>query len=563
MAIRIACPNCHRQLTVPEGAVGRQGKCKACGSSFTIPPHPIADGRGAAPAAPEPKVAAKVEMQCPNCGVVVRGLPEAFAQPIACPDCKATSLFEPASPMKQPFWKKASFLVGAGTAALLLVAFVSYALFAKRTQQDSDGRAVAKAQPTGQAKTEEKEAKSKAAAKRAEAEDKKRVPEPAKAAEKKAEAKPPAGDQEQPRAAHSVASAGGPKAPAADERQRIFSLEETEATAFYGAEIEGVVDYAIIASKKADELFKCGPLPSLSIATPVSGTLASALGKSTEENKKRCKMLIGEICADDLKKTMAILGEGAETAGFAVLVSNVCVFYVGAGRKHCRTAFQEAMGNISPERAQAVGKLLGPEKQEGAGQSAFSPDGRCRARGMLQLMYVSGMYVDETGKFQRDAFNTALGGIGEDRIRQTMKAMKNPAPATAHAIVMRLAAPGRAETKAAAKKAQAGTESRDPEPAKAVAESEKTKEGDVPTTTQKEFAGTVEVITRNGSAGGVSFRYLQTILMKDEKAFWLVEDDAKGSRLREHVGKKVVVKGRLQRKDGEDMIFVDSFALVK
>jgi len=170
MAIKIACPNCHRPLAVPESAVGKQGQCKACGSAFTIPPQPTADGQGGAPVAPAPPKAVKVEMECPHCGVVVRGLPEVFAEPIACPDCKVTDFFEPASPADRPFWKKAPFLAGAGAAILLVLALASYALFAKRSPERNDGRAAAKAPPAGPAKIEEEHAKAQAATERPEAE---------------------------------------------------------------------------------------------------------------------------------------------------------------------------------------------------------------------------------------------------------------------------------------------------------------------------------------------------------------------------------------------------------
>jgi hypothetical protein len=154
MAIQMACPNCGRPLAVPESAVGKQGKCQACGCTFTIPSESATGGREVAPVAAAPKQAAKVEMECPHCGVVVRGLPETFAQPIACPDCKVTDFFEPASPPEQPFWKKMPFRVGAGVAALLVLLLASRAIFFKRTPPPKAPRVTASSQPSEPGKGE-------------------------------------------------------------------------------------------------------------------------------------------------------------------------------------------------------------------------------------------------------------------------------------------------------------------------------------------------------------------------------------------------------------------------
>lgn len=35
----INCPQCHRKLQIPDGAVGRRARCPACRAKFVIP-HP-------------------------------------------------------------------------------------------------------------------------------------------------------------------------------------------------------------------------------------------------------------------------------------------------------------------------------------------------------------------------------------------------------------------------------------------------------------------------------------------------------------------------------------------
>ena len=35
----INCPQCHRKLQIPEGAIGRRARCPACRAKFVIP-HP-------------------------------------------------------------------------------------------------------------------------------------------------------------------------------------------------------------------------------------------------------------------------------------------------------------------------------------------------------------------------------------------------------------------------------------------------------------------------------------------------------------------------------------------
>lgn len=34
--MNITCPNCHKKLRVPDGAVGRRARCPACQSKFVI-----------------------------------------------------------------------------------------------------------------------------------------------------------------------------------------------------------------------------------------------------------------------------------------------------------------------------------------------------------------------------------------------------------------------------------------------------------------------------------------------------------------------------------------------
>ena len=55
-----------------------------------------------APAAPRTTASGKIHMQCPKCGLVVRGLPEVFTKPIRCPDCNTESTFKPESQKADP-----------------------------------------------------------------------------------------------------------------------------------------------------------------------------------------------------------------------------------------------------------------------------------------------------------------------------------------------------------------------------------------------------------------------------------------------------------------------------
>jgi predicted Zn-ribbon and HTH transcriptional regulator len=85
----IRCPDCKVEATFrPEKQVTAPKPAEA----------PAPDSKVAAPATPDAKKSTesgKIHMQCPHCGLVVRGYAEVFAQPIRCPDCKVETTFKP------------------------------------------------------------------------------------------------------------------------------------------------------------------------------------------------------------------------------------------------------------------------------------------------------------------------------------------------------------------------------------------------------------------------------------------------------------------------------------
>jgi serine/threonine protein kinase len=85
-----------------------------------VTPQPMQSAAPGAPppaTAPSPSVSEKIHMQCPHCGLVVRGLPEAFAKPIRCPDCNVESLFKPEPQETAPKPADAPAVGPAGAAA--------------------------------------------------------------------------------------------------------------------------------------------------------------------------------------------------------------------------------------------------------------------------------------------------------------------------------------------------------------------------------------------------------------------------------------------------------------
>jgi predicted RNA-binding Zn-ribbon protein involved in translation (DUF1610 family) len=103
--IHMQCPNCGLVVRAFPEVFARPVRCPDCNveSSFTPelqekPAEAPADGT----AAPSSTVSGKIHMKCPNCGLVVRGFPYAFAKPIRCPDCNVESSFKPESQETAP-----------------------------------------------------------------------------------------------------------------------------------------------------------------------------------------------------------------------------------------------------------------------------------------------------------------------------------------------------------------------------------------------------------------------------------------------------------------------------
>ena len=104
--IHMQCPHCGVVVRgLPEVFV-RPVRCPGCNveSMFKSPSqalvskpqeNPSTGPEGAA--APSSTSSGKIHMQCPNCGLVVRGYPYVFAKPIRCPDCNVESMFKPES----------------------------------------------------------------------------------------------------------------------------------------------------------------------------------------------------------------------------------------------------------------------------------------------------------------------------------------------------------------------------------------------------------------------------------------------------------------------------------
>lgn len=102
--IRMQCPQCGVVVRGASEVFAKPIRCPQCNGEAVFKPVPkeAAQKPAAAPAA-EPAAAAplsstgsgKIHMQCPKCGLVVRGYPYVFVSPIRCPDCKVESLFKP------------------------------------------------------------------------------------------------------------------------------------------------------------------------------------------------------------------------------------------------------------------------------------------------------------------------------------------------------------------------------------------------------------------------------------------------------------------------------------
>ena len=89
----IRCPDCNvESLFTSESQETAPQPAKA---SAVVPGVGSEEAAPAGPAAPSSTSSGKIHMQCPNCGLVVRGFPYVFAKPIRCPDCNVESLFKP------------------------------------------------------------------------------------------------------------------------------------------------------------------------------------------------------------------------------------------------------------------------------------------------------------------------------------------------------------------------------------------------------------------------------------------------------------------------------------
>jgi hypothetical protein len=102
-------------------------------------------------------------MQCPNCGLVVRGLPGVFTKPIRCPDCNVKGLFKPVSVAKKskavaekPVWKKLLFVLGVVLSVAIVLTLAALAYFRHPSPSSNPGGVETKPRPTEPTETEEK-----------------------------------------------------------------------------------------------------------------------------------------------------------------------------------------------------------------------------------------------------------------------------------------------------------------------------------------------------------------------------------------------------------------------
>ena len=94
MAIEFKCQSCQQDVTTPDEAAGKKGKCPHCGEVMRIPElsrsSPLNSPQAAAPSKPAATPAASsggIEFSCPQCGNVVNTPASAAGKKGKCPHC--------------------------------------------------------------------------------------------------------------------------------------------------------------------------------------------------------------------------------------------------------------------------------------------------------------------------------------------------------------------------------------------------------------------------------------------------------------------------------------------
>ena len=219
--------------------------------------------------------------------------------------------------------------------------------------------------------------------------------------------------------------------------EAVRKAEEEAQKPGSGTGVEEVWGYSKACVPKVEELYGVGPLVALDYAMNCAPYLSMKLGKFDKENEATVKQALDSLT----KETSAIVGKALPSAPqhvvFRCLALASTSFLVSAGKRKTPEAFADALSNAERSTIESTARTLELSKYQKDQDAVKDTKLAAEALTLILLLDASGLFVDEKGKFRRDAFNAALAKVNEGKLKWAMGQMKSPDPTVALSALMR------------------------------------------------------------------------------------------------------------------------------